>query len=68
MRDDSPSIQRRFLGRLFLKELITGKLVHMLGEAKEMVKEPAVLNGMLGERSNAEVAKAGGGDDCCHSE
>lgn len=40
----------------------------MLGEAKEMVKEPAVLNGMLGERSNAEVAKAGGGDDCCHSE
>lgn len=40
----------------------------MLGEAKEMVKEPAVLNGILGETSNAEIAKAGGGDDCCHSE
>ena len=53
---------------LLLKELITGKLVHMLGEAKEMVKEPAVLNGILEEKSNAEIAKAGGGDDCCHSE
>lgn len=40
----------------------------MLGEAKEMVKEPAVLNGILGERSSAEITKAGGGDDCCHSE
>lgn len=39
----------------------------MLGEAKELVKEPAVLNGVLGRAVVQKLHRVGGGSGCGHS-